>query len=213
MELIAQGRACDVFALDAQRVLRRERTGRSLEREAVVMRHLVAHGFPCPQVHDAAGADLVLDRIDGPTLGDAVVGDGTHAPDPHHVLQAAELLAGLHERLHTLPPLPGHHGSIRHLDLHPFNVLLGPDGPMVIDWTNADHGDPALDPAMTWVLVHPYTSLLPATADFITAFVDRLGREAIVAALPEAVRRRLADPHTLAEERVAVEELLRVHGG
>lgn len=209
MELIAQGRACDVYALDAHRVLRRERTGRSLEREAEVMRYLVGQGYPCPAVHDASGADLVLDRVDGPTLGDAVFGDGQQEPVEAVVLDAAHLLADLHVRLHTIAPMPGHAGSIRHLDLHPFNVMIGPAGPVVIDWTNTDHGDPALDPAMTWVLVHPYAAIFPAVAVFVDAFVDRVGRAAAVSALPLAVARRLADPHTLPDERTAIEELLR----
>ncbi len=46
MELIASGRDADVWALDAERVLRRYRNGRDMDREASVMRHAAAHGYP-----------------------------------------------------------------------------------------------------------------------------------------------------------------------
>lgn len=60
--LIAHGRAADVFDLGDGRVLRRYRSvpvDRLVEREAAVMTHLAAHGYPVPRVHDAAGADLI----------------------------------------------------------------------------------------------------------------------------------------------------------
>jgi aminoglycoside phosphotransferase (APT) family kinase protein len=40
-----------------------------------------------------------------------------------------------------------------HGDFHPGNVLLGPDGPAVIDWTDATRGDPAADLARTRLLL------------------------------------------------------------
>jgi aminoglycoside phosphotransferase (APT) family kinase protein len=40
-----------------------------------------------------------------------------------------------------------------HLDLHPLNVMLGPKGPVVIDWTNACRGDPAIDVALSWAII------------------------------------------------------------
>jgi aminoglycoside phosphotransferase (APT) family kinase protein len=39
------------------------------------------------------------------------------------------------------------------MDLHPLNVLVARNGPMVIDWTNAASGDPTVDVAVTWVLI------------------------------------------------------------
>jgi len=40
-----------------------------------------------------------------------------------------------------------------HGDFHPGNVLLGRDGPAVIDWTDATRGDPAADLARTRLLL------------------------------------------------------------
>jgi aminoglycoside phosphotransferase (APT) family kinase protein len=40
-----------------------------------------------------------------------------------------------------------------HGDFHPGNLLLGRDGPAVIDWTDATRGDPAADLARTRLLL------------------------------------------------------------
>ena len=42
---------------------------------------------------------------------------------------------------------------IVHMDLHPLNVIVGPNGPVVIDWTNAGLGDPNIDVDLAWVLM------------------------------------------------------------
>src|SRR5439155_888462 len=72
--------------------------------------------------------------------------------------RSGHLLAELHERLHRISappgirvaPLPG--DRLVHRDLHPLNVMMTPEGPMIIDWANASAGDPAFDVADTWVL-------------------------------------------------------------
>lgn len=68
MELIGAGRDADVWALDSTRVLRRYRHGGSADEEARVMAHLAGVGFAVPRVHDVNGADLVMDRLTGPTM-------------------------------------------------------------------------------------------------------------------------------------------------
>jgi hypothetical protein len=40
-----------------------------------------------------------------------------------------------------------------HGDLHPSNVILGADGPMVVDWFDASRGDPVGDVARTMILI------------------------------------------------------------
>jgi aminoglycoside phosphotransferase (APT) family kinase protein len=59
---------------------------------------------------------------------------------------AATVDASLARALEFLPP---HTGASRlcHGDLHPSNVLLGPDGPMIVDWFDASRGDPIADVA------------------------------------------------------------------
>jgi aminoglycoside phosphotransferase (APT) family kinase protein len=64
------------------------------------------------------------------------------------------ILADLHGRLHTLPhPYGGGADTVRHLDLHPDNVIMSPAGPVVIDWRNSDVGPPAVDVALTAVIL------------------------------------------------------------
>jgi tRNA A-37 threonylcarbamoyl transferase component Bud32 len=74
-------------------VLRRARDGRSLEREAAIMRHVAGHGLPVPEVFDADGADIVMARVDGPNMLDDV---GRH---PGRLVRHARLLATLHHDL------------------------------------------------------------------------------------------------------------------
>ena len=90
---LASGREADVFAVDAHRVLRRYRHGGDVTAEAAVMTYLGEHGFPVPRVYAAEDADLVLERLDGPTMVEALRA-GDLGPEA-----AAELLADLHTRL------------------------------------------------------------------------------------------------------------------
>ncbi len=71
-ELIGRGRDCDVFHDGPDRVLRRNRAGTSTEVEALTMRHVAAHGDPCPEVYDAQGPDIVVQRLDGSTMHDGM---------------------------------------------------------------------------------------------------------------------------------------------
>jgi aminoglycoside phosphotransferase (APT) family kinase protein len=100
---ISSGRDADVFALDDDRVLRRNRSGRSTAVEASIVRHVTAHGFPAPLVFRAEGPDLEMERLQGPTLLQSLVADQTS------LREAARILADLHTQLHTIPAidLPG----------------------------------------------------------------------------------------------------------
>jgi hypothetical protein len=199
VELIARGRDADVFALDGSRVLRRYRAGGDTAREAAVMRHVAGHGYPLPRVHESAGPDLVLDRVHGPTLLAALVG-GEVA-----VRAGAELLADLHVRLHAVPPRPDAGQGVVHLDLHPGNVLLGPAGPVVIDWRNAGDGPPELDLAVTALIMalvatdreHPMAG--PA-AELLSAFVHSANGD-LRSGLPRAVELRRVDPNLTPGEK------------
>jgi aminoglycoside phosphotransferase (APT) family kinase protein len=161
--LLAQGRDTDVFALDDTRVLRRYRdpSHSNTLMEARIMEYVADHGYPVPRVYDATDTDLVMERLEGPTLMQA------WQRRPWTVARNARQLAALHDRLAAVPAPdwlpaprtlreaePGGTGSVLHLDLHPLNVILTPDrGPVVIDWTNAAAGDPALDLALTLVTI------------------------------------------------------------
>jgi len=63
----------EIFDHGVGRVLRLARDGRSLVREAEVMAYAHDKGYPVPQVHDAGEGLLVMDRVDGLTMLDAMV--------------------------------------------------------------------------------------------------------------------------------------------
>ena len=240
MRLLAQGRDADVFALDDARVLRRYRDPlhSNTEMEARVMEYLAGQGYPVPRVYDATDTDLVMDRLDGPTLMQA------WERRPWLLVRYARELAALHDRLAAVPApdwlapprtrrtadesagesaggagesggagagVAG--GSVLHLDLHPLNVIVTPDrGPVVIDWTNAAAGDPALDLART--LVTLATAEIPGTLARTARrlYVSSLRRHAHADPRPrlaDAARAKLADPNNTPAESARLRALLR----
>ncbi len=197
---LASGRDADVFAIDARRVLRRYRKGGDVAAEATIMRYVAGFGFPVPAVHQAHGPDLVLDRVDGPTMASAL------AAGKLGLGEAAGQLADLHRRLHELPPRLSRDPAARvlHMDLHPENVMLSAGGPVVIDWRNATEGQPDLDVALSAVILaqvavdETHAWAVPARV-LLTAFLRRVGGNPI-RVLDQAVAIRKADPGLTAEE-------------
>jgi aminoglycoside phosphotransferase (APT) family kinase protein len=164
---IAAGREADVFALDEHRVLRRYRREADTTAEVATMTYVGGLGFPVPEVFSAHDNEMVLERLDGPTLADAMAAGGTS------MAAGAEILAGLVHDLHVLPPWPdGGPGSVLHLDLHPENVMLATRGPVVIDWCNARIGDPDLDTGLTALILAQ--AAVAGTHPMAGAFLDLL---------------------------------------
>jgi aminoglycoside phosphotransferase (APT) family kinase protein len=152
--LIGTGRAADVYDIGNGRVLRRYRTDHDSAIEAAAMRAAWAVDYPVPEVFDADGRDLVMERLDGPTML-KMLGDR-----PWRYARIADQLADLHTRLAALQ-IDASGLAVRfepaecvvHLDLHPGNVVLTPRGPVVIDWSNAGMGPRGADVATTWILL------------------------------------------------------------
>ena len=186
------------------------------------MLHARHHGYPVPEVVEASGRDMVMERLEGDTMLSDL------GRRPWHLQSHARMLAGLLKRLHALPVPPGltpRHAcstAIVHLDLHPDNVVLTPGGPVVIDWTNAGVGDPAVEMADLWAL---FTCAEPPAAGRRERIVTRLGRRAFCAlllahfdretirgGLREAVDGRLADPNMTPRERDAMRRMAARHG-
>jgi aminoglycoside phosphotransferase (APT) family kinase protein len=195
VKLLAEGRASEILALDDDRVLRRFRAGGDPEREARVMQYAFERGYPVPRVFEVRQNGLVLERVHGHSMKT----EGFRRPERMEDL--AELLADLHERLHRIPG--EREGVLLHLDLHPENVLMGPGGPVVVDWANARDGPAELDPALTWVI------LMTSGGEVGRAFAELFARHIDVqSALEEAAAFRLADRNVTEAERAAVRELV-----
>jgi Ser/Thr protein kinase RdoA (MazF antagonist) len=204
---VGSGRASDIIDLGDGRILRRFKSGGNAEREALVMRHARAHGYPVPHVDEVRDDGLVLERISGPTMSHDL------RRRPWLFRRHSRLLARLHRALHELPApsgLPAANGGDRllHLDLHPDNVMLSPSGPVVIDWTNARRGEPALDVALTWVILA--TSGGTGGRIVLRWFLPCFDRHELVRALPGAAERRLADVNVTDDERRAVRRLVEL---
>jgi aminoglycoside phosphotransferase (APT) family kinase protein len=210
--LLAQGRDADIFEYGAGRVLRRARSGRSMAGEFRAMEYLAGQGYPVPKVHELSedGSDLVMERISGPTMLEAF------SRAPWRLPSLARTLGRLHLDLHEiaapefLPPAPVGAGSaIVHLDLHPLNVLMGPSGPVVIDWTAASRGDADVDVALAWLLVGSgevgggwakRTAIDAARRIFLREFLGQLDRAGAAASLAEALEWKARDANMSKDE-------------
>lgn len=152
------------------------------------MARVRVHGYPVPRVDEVHEDALVLERIDGGTMRDDL------RRRPWRMRRHMRTLAGLHRRLHAL--------GVVHLDLHPENVLLSPRGPVVIDWTNArEGGDPAMDDALTWLILRTSGRRIPAW--FFARELD------VRTGLDDACAYRVADPNVTPQERARVERIRR----
>lgn len=211
MELIAAGRDADVFALDANRVLRRYRREADTRHEALIMEYVREHGFPVPEVHNADGRDLVMERLRGRPMLKVVISK------PWQLRQHSNMLAALLDDLHEIKApawasttlrgqdVTRNNGDQRilHLDLHPDNIILTAAGPVVIDWSNAAAGDPALDTAFTYLtLAAAEVPGRPVQRGAVGAFRSLLVRrlrkrwaDDVPAALQHAAEIRTTDPN------------------
>lgn len=198
MRVLAEGRASEVLDLGDGRVLRRFKGVGRPAREAEVMKHAHAHGFPVPEVLELRDDALVLELVDGPTM----LADLRRRP--WRLASHARMLAQLHVQLHEIP---FEDGRLLHLDFHPDNVLLAAHGPVVVDWTNACAGEPSLDVALTWII--GATSGGSSGRAFTRFYLRHVDRGAARLALPEAAEYRLADPNVTDAERERVRGLLR----
>jgi tRNA A-37 threonylcarbamoyl transferase component Bud32 len=218
--LMARGRWTDVYDVGGGRVVKRYRDPAAepiAAFEATVMAHARAHGVPVPEVFEVRGGEIVLEKIDGPTM----LHDVTRHPRsmPRH----ARTLAQLHQAVHAVaapadlerPFGPG--DALLHLDLHPDNVILSHSGPVLIDWQGAVAGPAAADVAHTWLLIR--TSVVPGSAfqRAVGSLGQRLFAKTFLAhvdvtkarnQLPAVAARRLQDATLLAAEARRIRTLV-----
>ena len=214
-----------MYALGPGRVLRRYRFPIDVEAEERLMKYLAAAGYPVPEVYDAGGQDLVMERLDGP---DMLADVGRR---PWLVLRHAQSLANLHDRLHQiaapadLPPVAtpgsgapasGQASVVLHMDLHPGNVMLTSRGPVVIDWVGARAGPAGTDVAMAYLIMSTAETdlipmwLRPVVGPLRTAFCRRFAaavRDRPWPHIATAARLRMRDVNTRPSEAA---RLLRI---
>lgn len=163
MKILASGRDGDIFEFAPGLVLRKARDGRSIAHEARTMRYVAEHGYPVPRIEEvrADGTEIIMERIEGPIMVDAMV------RPPWKLGSHLRLLADLLDQLHRIPApewLPSmsddsgwdtskQGNRMLHLDLHPLNVIMSANGPVVVDWPNARGGDPMVDVAISYALI------------------------------------------------------------
>ncbi|WP_109474108.1 phosphotransferase [Ornithinimicrobium cavernae] len=208
MELLAQGRDAHVYAIDGHTVLRRFPEPRDLGGEVAAMECARAAGFPVPAIHEVRADGMVLERVHGPTMLEALLADPSGAEAHAHTLGELHRLLGQVLAPPDLPTTVGEGAALLHLDLHPGNVILG-DVPTVIDWTNAARGPAGADPAACWLLTRivqvDVPGLSPAeqtvlVGAFVETFLDGFDTEELVGHLPAVGEVRLRDPNLSPEE-------------
>ncbi|MCR3746096.1 tRNA A-37 threonylcarbamoyl transferase component Bud32 [Lentzea californiensis] len=187
-------------------LVKRTRTGRDLRREAEMMSYLSGYGIPVPRVHEATEDELVMQYVPGPRMSEEI------GRKPWLAGSLGEELADLHHRLDVIPA-PGFltgDGDLLHLDLHPGNVVLGPEGPVVLDWASATKGDRRLDVALSWVslaVAHLAPVMKLTRWRFLRSFMANVDPEARNA-IPEAARIRLERHDRDPRERAALQKLM-----
>jgi aminoglycoside phosphotransferase (APT) family kinase protein len=215
---LGAGRSAEIYDLGGGRILRRynDRT-RSAEQEAKIISWAGEHGVPVPEVFDVAGPDIVMEKVEGPTM---LADLGRR---PWRLFRHAAMLATLHRQVHSVPGLPGLRtpfgdgDALLHMDLHPLNVLLSPCGPVLIDWESASRGPAEADLAICWVTVA--LSSVPGSAwqQAIGRAGQRLFADAVLrhsglrvdgAWLAKAARFRIGDPHLLEAEAARMRRLV-----
>ena len=198
-KLLGSGRSADVYEIDEAWVLRRDREGwGDAAAEGALMAHVRAHGYPAPAVRPSGSrTDLVMERLEGPTMLQAFAAGTLDAEE------AGAALARLLRELHTVPGRTAADARVLHLDLHPDNVILTADGPRVIDWAQAEEGDPGLDWGTSAVILaqvavsaEPVAAPARATLTALLADPSHLTEEG----LAQALLRRAANPTMSREE-------------
>jgi|TARA_B110000444_G_scaffold247992_1_gene271340 aminoglycoside phosphotransferase (APT) family kinase protein len=192
--------------------------GPSVIREADAIKIVRASKYPAPNiVGEPADGSIILEKLEGSTM----LKDLTSKPWRIH--RHAKTLAQLHRKLGDIEApsswaqvCPG--SSVLHLDLHPGNVFITTDGPVVVSWNTVARGSVSFDAAFTYVMLrtgetdsklfaHLAINIFRKT--FAQFFARAFGKEQIERYLREAAELRLLNTNLSATERERVFALAR----
>ena len=180
------------------------------------MTYLAEAGFPVPRVYDADGPTWSWSGSRAGTCWltwPAGRGWSAATPGPWPGCTTGCTRSPRRRRC------PQRHGSgdrVLHLDLHPGNVMLTPSGPVVIDWTGAASGAPAVDVAMVQVIIatSDVDALPRRIRPAVAALRSVLLRQYLAAVqddpapvLARVARARMADPNVRPAEVRRLEEI------
>ena len=140
LKILASGRDGDIFEFAPGLVLRKTRDGRSIAHEARIMRYVAEHGLP-GAAHRGGARRRHRDRDGAHRRPDHDGRDGAAAVEARRPPAACSPICTISCTRSTapdwLPGMPDGGDRLLHLDLHPLNVIMSPNGPVVIDWPNA----------------------------------------------------------------------------
>jgi aminoglycoside phosphotransferase (APT) family kinase protein len=176
-----------------------------------------------PEVFDVDGTDMVMERLDGPTMLDVL------KSRPLRARSIGRELAALQAQVHRVSTegldLRRHSegDSVLHLDLHPDNVMVTRRGPVIIDWSNVALGDPLADVMYSWmIMVTSSPDGVPLVLRPALSRVRRMLTDGFIEGTPlddrgrrwidRACAMRLADPNAHDDERARVRAFAAQHG-
>jgi len=118
----------------------------------------------------------------------------------------AELRAAVTARLLALPD----GSAVCHGDFHPDNVILTREGPVIIDWMTAGHGNPDADVARTVLMLRHGQ---PMGASALQLKLIELLRQQLLSGYLRAYRSRRPCPDSAIEDWVPVIAAARLSEG
>lgn len=221
MKKIGEGRVAEIFEWEPGTVVKIYRSpddDKTVAAEADITRRVHAVGAPVPRcdglVRVNGRTGLVLERLDGPSMGDALLagrvdevahelgvlhadihlrsGDGFPSMSDRVISRAERSLPqDLTSAIRRLVFELADGDRLLHGDLHPYNVVSDDTRWMAIDWDNAYSGPPAADVARTVFLIRE--------AGFVEDMPRRRIRHQAAAAYLAGYRSRAEMPEALVD--------------